>query len=33
MRQYVNINAWGKRLVMKGAPEFGAMIVANFTGE
>ena len=33
MRKYVNINAREKRLVMKGAPEFGARIVADLTGK
>ena len=29
----MNINAREKRLVMKGAPAFGARIVADLTGE
>lgn len=33
MWKYVNINAREKRLVMEGAPEFGAMIVADLAGE
>ena len=33
MRQYVNINAREKRLVMEGAPAFGDRIVADLTGE
>ena len=33
MRQYVNINAREKRLVMEGAPEFGARIVSDLAGE
>ena len=33
MRKCVNINAREKRFVMKGAPAFGARIVADLAGK